>query len=308
MTRLRIFGRLLRLSLSATAVADVAAGVVLGAGGWPGGPAPWALILASLAVYHGGMVLNDWADRAHDARTRPERPLPSGAVLPGAALGLALALLVLGPALAASVDLRAGAALGLAALFAATYDLAPRHAWLGPALLGLCRALNLGAGLLFGLGARPGGRGLEALVLFVPLAYGLYVFLVSRLGRLEDREDDLAARRVHPRWLVTAAALVLFAPALVAGALPGDRPALRVGLGALVAACGAVGLLRHAWRAQEWTPALVGRTMGMALRRLLVFTACVALAGNGRAGLLVALLILAGYPVSHALRRVFPPS
>ena len=66
------WGALLRLSMSPSAAADAAAGVLLGAGTWPAGPAPFLLVAGSLCVYHGGMALNDWADRGHDARTRPE--------------------------------------------------------------------------------------------------------------------------------------------------------------------------------------------------------------------------------------------
>jgi hypothetical protein len=74
-----------------------------------------------------------------------------------------------------------------------------------------------------------------------------------------------------------------------------------------------------------WTRALVGRATGMALRRLLVFTSTCALlsflatlrlrgavegpgAMAGWSGLVVAYAILLGYPISFALRRVFPPT
>ena len=53
-------------------------------------PAP-GLALASVLMYWSGMALNDWADREADAVERPERPIPSGRVRPGAALGLAAA-------------------------------------------------------------------------------------------------------------------------------------------------------------------------------------------------------------------------
>ena len=86
-------GRLLRLSLAPTALADVAAGTVLGAMTWPDGLGPFQLMLASACVYHGAMALNDWADRAADARTRPGRPIPSGAIAPYTALALAVTLL-----------------------------------------------------------------------------------------------------------------------------------------------------------------------------------------------------------------------
>ena len=50
------------------------------------------------------VMANDWADREHDAKTRPGRPIPSGAIPAGLALALGLGLLVLGPVLALQVD------------------------------------------------------------------------------------------------------------------------------------------------------------------------------------------------------------
>src|SRR5437773_2608345 len=96
---LRAWGRLLRLSLAPSAAADVVAGLVYGSiGGWPERGWAWWLVPASLGVYHGALVLNDWNDRVHDARTRPARPLPSGQVNPRAALAAGLALMLLGVA------------------------------------------------------------------------------------------------------------------------------------------------------------------------------------------------------------------
>jgi hypothetical protein len=62
----------------------------------------------------------------------------------------------------------------------------------------------------------------------------------------------------------------------------------------------------------EWTPALAGKATGMALRRLMVFTAAVALlsrtASEAPDAWIVAGAILAGFPVSAALRRAVPPT
>jgi len=112
-------GRLFRLSLAPSAAADAAAGLLFGAAAWPSGGAPWLLMGGSLAVYHGGMALNDWADRRIDARVRPGRPIPSGAVPAAAALALALGLLALGPLLAAGVSPTAALGLGGVAVLAA---------------------------------------------------------------------------------------------------------------------------------------------------------------------------------------------
>ena len=72
----RTWGRLLRLSLAPTAIADVVCGGVLSGSAGHAGLDIFRLVLASLCIYHGGMALNDWADREEDARVRPDRPLP----------------------------------------------------------------------------------------------------------------------------------------------------------------------------------------------------------------------------------------
>lgn len=297
--------RLLRIALAPSAAADPAAGLVFACGGFPPDARAWWLVPASLGVYHGGLVLNDWADRAHDARTRPGRPIPSGAVPPGAALALATVLMVAGVACAWLAAPVMAAWMGAVAALAVFYDVAGRGPWSGPFLLGSCRAGNLGAGVFWA--AHTGHATLpQAALVAPPLLYGAYVFVVSRLGRLEDGEDPRPIGQ-RPRALLTLAWMILllvsFGPG---GSFDKDRqlPAIAV------AFVGAWGLSRARGRA-TWTREDVQRVMGIALRRLLVFTAAVALLAF-RPGewdaVIVAAAILAGFPLSHALRKTFPPS
>ena len=74
------------------AVLTVPGDVLLGRGdsGRPGGRgAALGICLGSSLQYLAGMALNDYADRELDAAERPGRPLPSGRVTAGFALGLA---------------------------------------------------------------------------------------------------------------------------------------------------------------------------------------------------------------------------
>src|SRR5207244_765969 len=66
-----------------TAVADSAAGLLLArqGGALARDPGLWCLA-ASACLYLGGIALNDYFDRDVDARERPERPIPAGAVPP----------------------------------------------------------------------------------------------------------------------------------------------------------------------------------------------------------------------------------
>jgi len=308
------WGRLLRLSLAPSAAADVAAGATLAAGGvLPSGGAPWLVMLASLSVYTGSLALNDWADREHDARTRPDRPIPSGAVRPRAALALSAALQVGAVALAFGAGTGPGLFVLAIACLATTYNLAGRGAWTGPLLLGACRAANLTAGMAVALpGSPPRGA------LAVAALYGLYVFLASRLGRMEDAEDGAPIGPRATRLVLSCAAVFALLPLLPRLGLEGLPRQVGVLPATVVATVSAAGLVLHGLRLASPTRADVERTMGVLLRRLLVFTATVALmatpfhrpqgADAWHDGWFVALAILAGYPVSFALRRAFPPS
>jgi 4-hydroxybenzoate polyprenyltransferase len=335
------WGRLLRLSLAPSAAADALAGMTLGAwGAFPLDPRAALLPIASLCVFHGGMALNDWADRAADARTRPDRPIPSGAVPADRARFAAVALLALGPALAHAAAPLAGVCLAGVALSAVLYDLAGRGPWLGPVLLGLCRGGNLASGVF-------AGAALSTLDLsFLEVArsphwawlacalYALYVFCASRLARLEDDEDSRELGSRPTLALLSAAAclallpwtvlLGLDAPLAVTVGEPGAWTVLMLFLapGILLGLVSA-GLLAAEARAGSgsWTRARVGRAAGMSLRRLLVFSSICAwcativamLSGAGvhsgtERGLILAPLLLLGYPIALRLRRVFPPT
>ena len=108
-----------------------------------------ALPAASVALYWAGMALNDYADRAVDARERPERPIPSGQISPGQALAVAGGLTAGGLALAGVGGGRDG--LRVAAPLAAAiwaYDWWLGQTPAGPAAMAACRGLDalLGAG------------------------------------------------------------------------------------------------------------------------------------------------------------------
>jgi 4-hydroxybenzoate polyprenyltransferase len=307
------YGRLLRLSLAPSAAADIAAGVVIAAGAWPASWKPWLLMLASLCVYHGGMALNDWSDRATDAESRPTRPIPSGAISARGALALALTLLLTGPLLAYFVAPRCALVLGSVSVLAAAYDLFGRGPWLGPMLLAACRAGNLSTGIVLSLELPELAASL--LVNIVAL-YGLYVFCVSRLARLEDAPDAVW-NPSHPRVGLGLAGIVLALvglPRLILqwrGPDPRHLPEgerMAACAAAVIALAGALGLLLRSLRPTVWSRSDVMAAVGMALRRLLVGTAAIAAQADTSAGLWVAGAILCGYPLSFVLRRVFPPT
>ena len=307
---LAVWGRLFRLSLAPTAIGDVLAGSVLaatvgGAVGLAAASKTLLLVVCSLLVYHGGMAFNDWCDREEDAQVRSDRPIPSGAISPRAALLAALLGFALGPVLAAFVNPIAGVWAAVLAFGAALYDYRGRGAWLGPGLLGLCRAMNLGLPIVaFG--------GMDALLVLwpAPALYGTYVFVLSRLGRLEDGEATAANRHV-PRVLLFLLGLIFWLLPFLPMSFP-HTPEDSVQLGRMVALgiglAASWGLFTRAKNLGDWKPSDLIPAMGCALRRMLPFSAALASLPGTTQGFGVALLILCLYPFAVWLRGVFPPS
>jgi UbiA prenyltransferase family len=114
-------------------------------------PVRWQLIaalgLGMSALYVGGMYLNDAFDREIDARERPGRPIPSGAVSARTVFTIGFLLLALGVAIstlgtfyfgAANVVNVGASSLALAGLIL-LYDAYHKQNPLSPLLMALCR-------------------------------------------------------------------------------------------------------------------------------------------------------------------------
>lgn len=164
-----------------TAVSDIWAGAAL-SGGLAilsvGGLFPFIMLsFASVCLYAGGVVMNDVCDRELDAKERPERPIPSGAVSARAASAWGWLLLILG-ILSAAVTGITGAALSFAvAATALLYDRwGKHHALLGPLNMGLCRGLNL----WLGMSLLPHALGTWGWVAIAPVLYIAAITLIAR--------------------------------------------------------------------------------------------------------------------------------
>jgi hypothetical protein len=175
--------RLVRAGTLFSPAADVLAGACLAGDPWSGQVARAAL--ASVLVYAAGMILNDHADRATDARLRPERPIPRGQI--GAFQALAAGLTAMGLGILVSPAPTYWAAIAALVL---VYDyVAKRWLPLASLCMGTLRGLNLAAGTV----AVAGLPGLDAPVTGPALAYATYILAVTLLGALEDEP------RVRPR-------------------------------------------------------------------------------------------------------------
>ena len=132
--------QLARISNTPTVVSNSVAGAALVAASPDAGTVA-VVALAMALFYTAGMVLNDVMDLEIDQRERPERPLPSGRISPGAALASAVALFVVGEALLA-VEGWESAVAGLALIaLIVLYDSWHKGNAVSPVLMGGCRAL-----------------------------------------------------------------------------------------------------------------------------------------------------------------------
>lgn len=217
---------------------NVLAALVLGtttAAGGAGLPAPGTLALAVVAgmlVYAGGATFNDVFDAEFDARRRPERAIPSGAITRSAAGVLAAGELLAGLGLFVFL----GASPLLAVVLAATilaYDWIHKR-WLGSVvLMALCRVF-----LAWTVATLPGLATTRAWWLWVTALF-VYIVALSLIARWEYQPGAPAAKlgRAVGRLLafiplIDAAALLVaeaWLPALAcAAAVPLGRWAQRI--------------------------------------------------------------------------------
>jgi UbiA prenyltransferase family protein len=136
----RAWLQIARVSNTPTVVSNTVAGAVLASTVAETGTV--VLVAAAMALFYtAGMVLNDLADADIDRRQRPERPIPSGAIGPRAALAAFCVLAVAGLVLVATEGLAPLlAAIGLVGLIV-LYDLWHKGNPISPALMAGCRAL-----------------------------------------------------------------------------------------------------------------------------------------------------------------------
>jgi 4-hydroxybenzoate polyprenyltransferase len=137
-------------------------------------------VLASVAIYAAGIVLNDVFDFEVDLAERPSRPLPSGKVSRRLAAWFGGVALALGPALAVLSGSTSSLVVALAlAACVLGYDAGLKRTVLGPEVMGSCRGLNL----LLGLSQGPEMGGPTAWLVAFSLA--LFVVGVTWISRSE---------------------------------------------------------------------------------------------------------------------------
>jgi UbiA prenyltransferase family len=196
---LTALARLGRVSNLPTVWTNVLAATVLAGGDWRSLRAGVVLLAMSL-FYVGGMYLNDYFDRAIDARERPGRPIPSGDIAAGTVAAIGFGLIgggVVLMALLGGAALLAGLALAVAII---GYDLWHKGNPAGPVVMGLCRALVYAGAAAAAVGSVP------TTIVVTGLAMLAYVAGITYAAQQESYD------RVGSLWPLAALAV----PAVVA--------------------------------------------------------------------------------------------
>jgi 4-hydroxybenzoate polyprenyltransferase len=278
----RALFQLLRPANVATALADVLAGYAVAGAGRSG--LAW-LLGATACLYAGGIVLNDVFDREIDRVERPERPIPDGRIGAPTAATLGAGLLAAGVMFAAMANRQALLVAILIVGAVLLYDSWTKRLPVGPANMGLCRALNL----LLGVAAAPGAVLGNWPLALVPLVYIAAVTALSR-GEVHGGRRGIAA------FALISLTLVLIALAVLSGsAFSWAGLALTVVLGWRV-----LPPFAAAWR--EPGAPQIRRAIRTGVLSLVILDAVI---GTTYGGPLYGVLILATGIVAGALARVF---
>ena len=283
--------RLGRVSNLPTVWTNVLAGVVLSQAAFTLGGVVLLIVALSL-FYVAGMYFNDAFDAEYDAKTRPTRPIPSGAVTRravfiagGGMLALAFVLLAW-----AGFDAPLGQGPRLGGLLAAValagaivvYDAWHKGNPISPVVMGLCRLLVYVT---------------AALTLTNAPAAGVYVASLVALAYLigltyAAKQEDL--KKVGSLW-----PLIFLAAPLVYGV----PVALRGGVG-LVAYVALAAVIAYAlWLMTRPGPKAIGKVVGLLIAGICLLDALF-IAGAGQT--LWAALAILGFGATLAAQRFIP--
>ena len=271
-----------RVSNLPTVWTNVLAGTVLAAGttqGWRTG----LVMLAMSLFYIGGMYLNDYFDRAIDARERPQRPIPAGEISARTVRTFGFGMLGLGVALLTSVSFAAAVTGVFLALAIVLYDAFHKGNPVAPVIMGLCRALVYCGAAAVAAGSVP------VAIVIAAVALLAYVAGLTYAARQESFD------RVGNLWplAVLMVPMLLALPALANGVVPA-----LVYLALLGCAAYAIYLL-----AARPMPGAVPRAVSLLIAGISLLDAAL-LAAAGEA--VPALTALLGFPATLLLQRYIP--
>jgi heme O synthase-like polyprenyltransferase len=256
-------------------------------------------VLAGLLLYAAGLVSNDYFDLKEDARDRPTRPLPSGAVSPSTAISLAVILFFAGIGISAFAGNFAVMIAVLLTLTIITYNMGvKRIRFLGPLNIGVCRGLNV----LLGTAAAANITEWPALPLIAAAGITVYIAGVTVIAARETEKIVVGSKRWLPAMSLALCFIAIHFSFIISKMYV--KPSSLVVSGVLSAAA-----LMLAWKhgnALKGKPApkLVAATVGRFIHGLLVVQASFA-ALCSWPGLTVAGAIILSMPALFAVSSRF---
>ncbi len=293
------WAQLVRIPTVFTVIAQVTAALLVTAGSAETALSAWPrlllILLAAVAVYWSGMILNDLWDVAEDRRDRPWRPLPSGAISLASARTAAWGLLFASLALAVLSGLvtTGGHAVTFAppvvaaalAIGVVLYNGPLKPTPFAPLMMGVCRMLCflLGAAPLVTVGTAEfmhPQTWFALHILAIAAGFGVYITGITTISRGEaegGRRWDLATGLMVS---VVGAAVLAIAPRLApAGTvwafLPDGRFALLIGLITLPI------VIRGIRAASDPQPELIQNVVRVGILNLIPFSAAFAMLVGG---------------------------
>ena len=212
-TKVRTYLKLGRVSNLPTVWTNTISGVILAGGSLQSDQLP-TLLLSFTLFYTGGMFLNDAFDREADARTRPDRPIPSGLITTAEVFGAGFVMMATGALIvilsgAYAVKAAASATALVAAIIG--YDAYHKQNPLGPWVMGVCRALIIVTAAVSVTGnINAGTAGGTAALL-------LYVTGVTYLAKHKRASSNTVSRLIAAISLLDAFLMAVCGDAGVAG-------------------------------------------------------------------------------------------
>jgi len=220
---LKAWAQLVRVPNTLTSCADVLAGMCI-AGGTTHSfvQHPLAAVVgasASILLYWSGMALNDVFDIEEDRQANRPGPIVSGKIDWRTARNAGVAMMLLGglasviayacmPPVAWQPVLIPIAVAILLAFSILAYDGPLKKTILAPAVMGLCRALNMGLGVVIVTSAL--GTSIEPTALWPLLGHGVYVTGFTIAARKESDAQQMRWRLIFG-WLIAAVGISIFA-------------------------------------------------------------------------------------------------
>ena len=193
------FIKLLRISNAPTVVTNSFVGASVAASMEPGSfPNIARLIAVTIGVvfiYIAGMAINDYFDQVVDAQERPTRPIPAGQISSSTALLVGGTFLLTGMILCAIISLDVLPWVMLLGSAVLAYNMLHLAKFVGPFLMGVCRAL---VPIVVAIALSPAHAPAWNILMFFALPLGLATFAISLAARNEMQLQSTPAQTLRP--------------------------------------------------------------------------------------------------------------